>query len=284
MTGTDTGTLAGAPAGAAGPPQRVAARGWGSHRTIGAAIRAAADGGVVTIAPGVYPESLVLDRDVTIVADTEDGAVELVCPDGPALLVRAGAATVRGLAIRGAQPHAAAVAISAGTLTLQACDISGGRLTVAGWAAVEMLGCHIHHGGGPAVEASGDGRIRLSGCVIEDVEGTGVALAQSASAEVTGGTIQRVSGSGMHLAGAAAATIVDCEVAGTGGAGAVIEGSAALILRASRLRDLAGDGIRAEGSAARVADVPATAGEADGPDDPRACGAVGPGRGPRAPP
>ncbi len=85
---------------------------------------------------------------MTIVADTEGGGVELVCPDGPALLVRAGTATVRGLTIRGAQPHAAAVTISGGALTLQDCDISGGRLVVAGWAAVEMVGCHIHHGGG----------------------------------------------------------------------------------------------------------------------------------------
>src|SRR5260370_7929163 len=107
-----TGPFAGAPAVPAGHPQRVAARGGGSHRTIGSALRAAADGGGVTISPGVYPESLVLDRDVTIVADTEGGAVELVPPDGPALLVRGGAATVRGLAIRGAQPHAAPLALS----------------------------------------------------------------------------------------------------------------------------------------------------------------------------
>ena len=108
MTGPRAVTVAGELAAAAGPPQRVAARGWGSHRTIGSAIRAAADGGVVTISPGVYAERLVVDRNVTIVADTGGGAVELVCPavpaqpGGPALLVRGGAATVRGLAIRGA--------------------------------------------------------------------------------------------------------------------------------------------------------------------------------------
>lgn len=36
MSGPDTGTFAGAPPAPVGRPQRVAARGWGSHRTIAA--------------------------------------------------------------------------------------------------------------------------------------------------------------------------------------------------------------------------------------------------------
>jgi ATPase family associated with various cellular activities (AAA)/Right handed beta helix region/AAA lid domain len=283
MTGRGAGALAATPAEPVGPPQRVGARGWGSHRTIGSAIRAAADGGLVTIAPGVYPESVALDRDVTIVADNERGPVELVCPDGPALLVRAGVATVRGLAIRGGQPHMTAVSVSGGALTLHDCDVSGGRLAVAGWAVAELVSCRLHLAGGPAVEVSGDARIRLSSSLIEDVEGTGVDLAQSATADLEGTTIRRVTGPAVHLAEAAAATVVDCEFAETGGAGTVIAGAAALIVRASRLRDLAGDGIRAEGSSPRVAAPPAAAGEtreageageADGPGDPRASGGV----------
>ncbi|MDT5028533.1 MAG: hypothetical protein QOE61_4959 [Micromonosporaceae bacterium] len=282
-TDNNANTFLGAQALPVGPAQRVTARGWGSHRTIGAAIRAAVDGGIVTVSPGVYAEGLVLDRDVTIVGDTEGGKVELVCPDGPALLVRGGAATVRGLTIRGTQPHAAAVAITGGTLALHDCDISGGRLAVAGWAAVEVVSCHVHHCGGPAVEAAGDARIRLSSFRIDDVEGIGVALTQSSSAELIGGTIHRVTGSGVHLVEAASALIVDCEVAETGGAGAVIEGKSAAILRDTRLRDLARDGLLVEGSSARVTGHPATVDEAtlaaetadeETSDDPRASGGV----------
>jgi hypothetical protein len=270
MTGADAGTCVTVPA---GRPQRVAARGWGSHRTIGAGLRAA-DGGVVTISPGVYPERLVVERDVTIIADSEAGAVELVCPDGPALLVRGGSVTVQGMVIRGAQPHPT-VMVSGGSLTLQNCDVSGGRLAVAGWAAAEFVGCHVHSGAGPAVEASGDSRIHLADCQIEDITGSGVALAQSATAAITGGAIRRVTGPGVHLAEAAAAKIVDCEMAETGGTGVVIEGAASLILRSCHLRDLTGDGIRAEGSSPRIAGSAGVAGAADEaaePDDPRACG------------
>jgi hypothetical protein len=261
-----------------GPPQRVATRGWGSHRTIGAAVRAAAAGGVVTISPGVYPESLITDRDVTIVADTDGGGtVELAPAQGPALLVRGGTTTVRGLSMRGQQPDSAVVAISGGALALHDCDLSGGRLTVAGWASMEAVNSRIHHSGGPAVEAIGDSRIRLSGCVIEDVEGTAVALAQSTSAEVIGGAISRVSGPGVHLREASAAKVADCEVAETGGAGAVVADTAALILRGCRLRDLTGDGIRVENSSERAAQGPDTsddADDADDADDPRIGGGV----------
>jgi hypothetical protein len=278
MTGGDVHAFSGATPDPVGPPQRVATRGWGSHRTIGAAIRAAAAGGVVAISPGVYPESLVTDRNVTIVADTDgDGTVELVPAQGAALLVRSGTTTVQGLSIRGQHPDSAVVSISGGALALHDCDISVGRLTVAGWASVEAVGCRIHHGGGPAVEASGDSRIGLSGCVIEDVEGTGVALAQSTSAEVIGGVISRVSGAGMQLSEASAAKVVDCEVAETGGAGAVVADTASLILRGCRLRDLTGDGIRVENSSERPAKVPDTSDEsdeADEADDPRICGGV----------
>jgi hypothetical protein len=280
VSGSDTGTLAGSLTLPSGPPQRVSARGWGSHRSIGSAIRAAADGGLVTVSPGVYQESLVVERTVMIMADPDGGAVEIVSLGGPALLVRTGAASVRGLAIRGRRSHAA-VAISGGTLALHDCDVSGGGLTVAGWAQAELTGCRIHDSPSPGVQASGDSRIRLSGCVIEDIDDAGIALDQSATAELTGCTIKRVRGPGAHLADDVAAKFVDCEIAETGGAGAVVQGSAALILRASRLRDLAGDGIRADGSSAWTT-APATgADEADESDqdeeadDPRAAGGIG---------
>src|SRR5258705_11278308 len=91
--GTDTPVLT---AGAAGTPLRVAPKGWGGHRTIGSAIRAAGPGGLIMVAAGGYPESLVLDRDVSIVADPGGEAVQVIASDGPALIVRAGRGAVRG--------------------------------------------------------------------------------------------------------------------------------------------------------------------------------------------
>src|ERR1700678_3634378 len=84
--------------------QRVAQRGWGAHRTIGAAIRAAADGAVVRVVPGEYRESLVLEKPVTIIAEGGRGTVSLLAPVGPPLTVRGVKATLKGLTIRGSDP------------------------------------------------------------------------------------------------------------------------------------------------------------------------------------
>ncbi len=82
--------------------------GGSRHRTIGSAVRAAREGAVIAIAAGVYHENLVLDKSVTLLAEGDDGTVELVAGNGPAIAVRAGDATVRGLALRGSGPDAVA--------------------------------------------------------------------------------------------------------------------------------------------------------------------------------
>jgi Holliday junction resolvasome RuvABC ATP-dependent DNA helicase subunit/nitrous oxidase accessory protein NosD len=249
--GADTMVAA---AGSAGPPLRVAPKGWGGHRTIGSAARAAPPGATIVVAAGVYPESLVLDRDVTIVAD---GVVELVCPDAPSLVVRGGTVAVRGLTVRGGGQ---AVAVSGGRLSLVDCDISGGGISLTGWTIADLTGTVIHHCAGPAVEAGADARIGVSDCAISDIDGGGVALRQSARAELTGVTISRVGGAGIHLRDTSAALVSQCELAEIAGVGLLVEGAAGLVLRAGRLRDLAGDGIRIDGSSPRVSTVDSAGG------------------------
>ncbi len=256
MSGANADTFVAAPARSAGPPLWVAARRWGSHRTIGSALRAAADGAVVVVTAGVYTESLVLDRDVTILADIAGGGpVELVCSDGPSLLVRGGTADVQRLTIRGTADHPVAVAVSGGALGLHDCDISAARLAVGGWAKAHIGRCRIHHCTGPAVEATGDARVHLADCAIEDVTGTGIALAQSSRAQLTGLTLCRISVAGIHLRDSASASVAGSELAELGGAGVHVEGTAALVLHDSRLRDVTGDGVRVEGSTRRTADM-----------------------------
>ena len=84
--------------------QRVTpAGGWSAHRTIGrtigAAVPAAADGAVVSVQPGVYQESVVVDRDVTIVAAKGPDTVRLISGHRPALTLTGCAATVRDIDI-----------------------------------------------------------------------------------------------------------------------------------------------------------------------------------------
>ncbi len=206
------------------------------------------------IAAGVYQESLVLDRDVTLVADADGAAVELVSTEGPAVLVRGGAATLRGLTIRGTDSEIASVTVTAGSLALQECDISAGRLAVSGWATLDVGDSVIHHCEGPAVAATGDAGVRISGCTVEDIDGAGVALAQSARGELARVTISRVSPVGVYVRDEAVVQVEDCEFAEVAGTGVLVEGSASLRLTDARLRDVKVDGVRVDGSSPRTSD------------------------------
>src|SRR5689334_15581629 len=123
--------------------QRVATKGWGSHRTITAALRAASAGEVISVGPGVYRESLMIDRSISIVADREHGTVELVSPGGPAVVSRAEDVILLGLVVHGARAGAA-VQTGDGSLTMVNCEVSDGGLEAAGWARPTLYGCRIH--------------------------------------------------------------------------------------------------------------------------------------------
>jgi nitrous oxidase accessory protein NosD len=257
MTGMDSPSLAqGSNTIAPARPQRVAARGWNAHRTIGAAIRAATPGSVITVAPGTYRESLLLDKDIEIVAESTAGTVEVATPFGVAVAVRRGTATLRGLTIVGADPAGIAVSVDDAAAVLAECEITGGRIDAAGWATASLTGCRIHDCAHAAVHARGDAQVNLARCGLADIDGAAVVLAQSARVRMSASTVARVTGPGLYLADATHARIEDCEISATGGAGIVTEGTAGLVVVGSRLRDLAGDGVQANGSTALAAADP----------------------------
>ena len=76
----------------------------------------------------MYQESLLIDRDVTIVADTDDGEVRIVAAFGPAVQSTALQASIKGVSVCGSDRNAPAVVVSAGSLTLEDCDVSVGRI------------------------------------------------------------------------------------------------------------------------------------------------------------
>ena len=241
---------------------RVAAKGWGGHRSIAAALRAASPGAVIVVAPGEYAESLVLDRDVTIMTDADAGVV-LTSPDGPTLHVRAGEATVRGLIVRGAAGRPA-VLVDGGSLSLVECDVSGAPVTVTGWAALTVSGGQLHHGPGPMVQAAADAQVRLHGCTVSDVDGEAISVGASARGELAEVVIARATGAGLVLHGTASALVEESEIAEITGTGVAVEDDARLVLRAVRLRDLSGDGIQVLSACPRVPDGPLAGGGAIG--------------------
>ncbi|WFE25448.1 AAA family ATPase [Solwaraspora sp. WMMD791] len=182
---------------------RVATHGWGAHRSVGAALRAADVGGTVTIRAGRYREALVLDRAVTLVAEGEPGSVRIVTPVAPVLVVGA-PVTVRGVVFEAPPAYpgtpdgpAAAVLLEAGTALLEDCTVVGAGVAVTGTATATLRRVTIRQVTGDGIQVTDDATVTATDCVLTGIGGCGLRIA--------GG---RVDGSGCRIDGSAGAGVL----------------------------------------------------------------------------
>ncbi|WP_406002914.1 right-handed parallel beta-helix repeat-containing protein [Streptomyces sp. NBC_00829] len=226
--------------------QRVAPGSWGAHRTIGAAVRGARPGAVITVQAGTYTESVVLNKDVSLVAK---GEVRLVAARGPALTVQAGRAELSGFVLSATAPREAAVLLRGGEPVLRDCEIIGGRVEVAGTAAPLMTGCSVRQAEGAALWLSGTSRTTLEGLTVGGCAGDGLVAGDEARAELTDALLDGATGRGVVLTAGAHATLTRCEIRGSGAAAVFAEGHAGATLRECRLHETGGQGVWLRGMA-----------------------------------
>jgi hypothetical protein len=252
---------------------RVGARGFGMQRTITPGIRAAGDGAVVSVTPGEYRESLLLDRTVVIVAEKGAGSVRVVPATGPALRVVAGAGTVRDLTLAQETSGAAAVQVTSGSPVFERCDVVGGHLEIGGNAQPELRDCRITKAAGGALRLTGDSRATVRGGSLSDLTGPGVLVDGGAAPRLSGLTITRPSGDGIRVSGHATGEFSDCEIVGPAGAGLRVQANAALLLRRCRITETKAEGVHVMTQPAAASDGPATAGAKLVPAGPASAGA-----------
>ncbi|GEB54193.1 right-handed parallel beta-helix repeat-containing protein [Streptomyces cacaoi] len=228
--------------------RRVAPGSWGAHRTIGAAVRGAEPGAVITVQAGTYTESLVLDRDITLVAK---GEVRLVSARGPAVTVHGGRAELRGFVVAAASPREAAVLVRAGEPVLRDCEIAGGRVEVSGNSAPLLADCAVRRAEGVALWLSGASRTVARNLTVGDCTGDGILADDEARAEVTDALFDGATGTAVVLSAGAHATLDRCEIRGGGVAGLLADGHATAVLRESRVHATAGPGVWLRGTAGR---------------------------------
>jgi Holliday junction resolvasome RuvABC ATP-dependent DNA helicase subunit len=226
---------------------RVGDRGWGTQRTITAGIRAVADGGVVSVTPGEYRESVVLDRTVTVVAENGPDTVRLVACRGAALTVAGGAGVIRDLAVEAGSSDGPAVLVTAGTAVLDHCTVTGGRVEVSGDAAPELRDCRVRQSAAVGLLLAGDSRAIVRGGTISDISGAGLRLDAGAAPDISGLTITAPAGDGIQARGYAGGVLADCDINGTGGAGLRVSGGATPLLRRCRIRDGKAEGVHVSG-------------------------------------
>ncbi|MFJ3923116.1 right-handed parallel beta-helix repeat-containing protein [Streptomyces sp. NPDC090022] len=238
----------------------------GEYPTLTAALAAAGDGDVLSIAPGTYRENLVLRHAVTLRGPQgAAGAVRIAPPDGVALTVYA-SAVVQDLQLEGQDGAAPALLVEDGApeLTdLRVSTRSAAGIEVRGATARPVVrrctvenpagvGIAVADGGGGVFEecevaAAGQTGVvvrdgahpRLERCRIHHTTGAGIAVTGEGSGlEALGCEVYEIRGAGVQVAQRAAARLTDCSVHRTTADGVTLDTDAVLALTGCDIHDI----------------------------------------------
>ncbi|MGE7384060.1 right-handed parallel beta-helix repeat-containing protein [Streptomyces sp. NPDC004126] len=237
----------------------------GEYPTLAAALAAAGDGDVLSIAPGTYRENLVLRHAVTLRGPegAVAGSVRIAPLDGVALTVRA-SAVVQDLYLEGADRAAPALLVEEGspeltdlrvhTRSASGIEVRGGARPLVRRCTVENpagVGISVLDGGGGVFEecevvVAGQagvsvrgGHPRLERCRIHHAVGAGIAVTGEGSGlEALGCEVYEVKGAGVQVAARAAARLTDCAVHRTSADGVTLDTDAVLTLAGCDIHDI----------------------------------------------
>jgi ATPase family associated with various cellular activities (AAA)/Right handed beta helix region/AAA lid domain len=205
------------------------------------------------VQPGVYAESLVLDADVTVVAEKGAGTVRLRPTRGPVVSVTGGRVVLKDLVIEGAGTREAAVLVRGGRPLLEGCEITGGRVEVAHDGGAELRDCTVRDTQGSAVHLTGTGGVVLEDCTLRDIEGHGLTVDDAARVEMRRSIVEKTTGHGVAMAGETTGLLDDCTIRHTGDAAVLVVAPARPLLRECRLHDAATQGLRVDGATSSTA-------------------------------
>ncbi|MFE5714265.1 right-handed parallel beta-helix repeat-containing protein [Streptomyces sp. NPDC056501] len=237
----------------------------GEYASLAAALEAASDGDVLTVAPGTYRENLVVRRAVTLRGpEGSVGSVRIAPPDGVALTVRA-SVTVQDLHIEGQDVAAPALLVEDGTpelldlriMTRSAAGIEvrgAARPTVrrctidnpagVGIAVVDGAGgvfeeCEVVSAGQAGVSVRGGAHPRLERCRVHHASGAGIAVTGEGSGlEGIGCEVYEIKGAGIQIAARATAHFTDSSVHRTSADGITLDTDAVLTLSDCDIHDV----------------------------------------------
>ncbi|WP_030901989.1 right-handed parallel beta-helix repeat-containing protein [Streptomyces sp. NRRL F-5126] len=237
----------------------------GDYASLAAALEAASDGDILTLAPGTYRENLVVGRAVTLRGpEGSAGSVRLAPYDGVPLTVRA-SATVQDIHLEGQDSAAPALLVEDGTpelldlriVTRSAAGIEvrgAARPTVrrttvdnpagVGLAVLDGAGgvfeeCEIVAAGQAGVSVSGGAHPRLERFRVHHASGAGISVSgENSGLEAIGCEVYEVKGAGVQVAARGAAHLTDSSVHRTTADGVTLDTDAVLTLSDCDIHDV----------------------------------------------
>ncbi|MCM2390717.1 right-handed parallel beta-helix repeat-containing protein [Streptomyces albipurpureus] len=237
----------------------------GEYASLAAALEAAGDGDILTVAPGTYRENLVVQRAVTLRGpEGSVGSVRIAPADGVALTVRA-SATVQDLHVEGQDTTVPALLVEDGTPelidiristrsaaglevrgaarpTVRRCTIdnpAGVGIAVLDGAGGVFEECEVVSAGQSGVSVRGGGHPRLERCRVHHTSGAGLTITGEGSGlEAVGCEVYEIKGAGLQIASRATAHLTDSSVHRTSADGVTLDTDAVLTLSDCDIHDI----------------------------------------------
>ncbi|MFI8962517.1 right-handed parallel beta-helix repeat-containing protein [Streptomyces sp. NPDC053493] len=237
----------------------------GEYASLAAALEAAGDGDVLTVAPGTYRENLVVQRAVTLRGgDGAVGSVRIAPADGVPLTVRA-SATLQDLHIEGQDSAAPALLVEDGTPelldlrivtrsaagvevrgaarpTVRRCTVdnpAGVGIAVLDGAGGVFEECEIVSAGQSGISVRGGAHPRLERCRVHHASGAGITVnGEGSGLEGLGCEVYEIKGTGLQIAARASAHLSDSTVHRTSADGITLDTDAVLTLSDCDIHDI----------------------------------------------
>jgi parallel beta-helix repeat protein len=216
----------------------------GQFRTIGEALKKARTGSRILVRPGVYKESLVLDRKVEIVGDGPVSDIVIEGVEGNCLRLQADLARVKGISFRGAAGQSMreryAVFVPQGQLLLEDCRITSDSLAclaASGSGAMPVLRrCTLHGGKSAGLLVFDRAEAMLEDCEISECNLANVESRQGGQMTLKRCRIRDGKHVGVLVHSQGKATLEDCDISGHAMAGVEVRQQGEPTLRRCKVR------------------------------------------------
>ncbi|WEP00896.1 right-handed parallel beta-helix repeat-containing protein (plasmid) [Streptomyces sp. FXJ1.172] len=220
----------------------VGREGGSDYPTIGAALGDARPGTIVSVRPGRYQETLVVQNRVTIVADGPRGSVEIAPLTGAAVTLAADAVMLTDLLLRGGEGELPVIDAVRGQVALDGCEVLGTGWTALlsrGSGSLAMRSCRISNPVGAGVVEAGTTGSVIEDCVIENLGTSAVVISEDGRATLRNCRMRDARGNGVLANGQSRGVLEDCEISATDKPGIALEGGTALKVVRTTVRDCA---------------------------------------------
>jgi Holliday junction resolvasome RuvABC ATP-dependent DNA helicase subunit len=198
----------------------------GAYRSIGKALADAAEGALITVAPGRYEETLNITRAVSLSAEDGSGTVHVHSASGSTVVVDAEAAQLSGLVLSGSDQEAPVLDVRRGQAALDGCDVSGdGWTAVLAWhqGTLAARDCRVTNTRGAGVVVTSGGGNVLERSEVTEAGSSAVVVAEHGRLAVRECTLDRPRGNGICVNGQGTVSVEATRITGSGKPAVAVE-------------------------------------------------------------